>query len=180
MTSSCTDVTVGFQLDGFEMLLETTEFSYCLDPTFDNNEDLEVSDKHSLQIKVGVPFHKFPLHIHNIIQDWLKKSVFRLRVTIKQNINSKLAGTTMGKISFVGVVALKRVGWSGRFEQYTLLVSLQPYLSSTSPVVQHSPEDEQSILLVVKLAAHLPKLTVYCSILRTAILFRDTHAPRSV
>ncbi|XP_033638684.1 plexin-A4-like [Asterias rubens] len=51
MTSSCTDVTVGFQLDGFEMLLETTEFSYCLDPTFDNNEDLEVSDKHSLQIK---------------------------------------------------------------------------------------------------------------------------------
>ena len=32
------------------------------------------------------------------------------RVTININMNSKLAGTTMGKISFEGVVALKRAG----------------------------------------------------------------------
>ena len=37
-------------------------------------------------------------------------------------MNSKLAGTTMSKISLEGVVALKELVWSRRFKQYTLLV----------------------------------------------------------
>ena len=36
--------------------------------------------------------------------------VWRTRVTININMNSKLAGTTMGKNSSEGVVALKRAG----------------------------------------------------------------------
>ena len=38
-----------------------------------------------------------------------------IRITINININSKLAGTTMGKISFEGVVALKRVSLVSTF-----------------------------------------------------------------
>ena len=38
-----------------------------------------------------------------------------LRATINININSKLAGTTMGKNSFEGVVALKRAGLVSTF-----------------------------------------------------------------
>ena len=42
--------------------------------------------------------------------------VWRIRVTIDINRNSKLAGTTMGKISFEGVVALNRAGLVSTFQ----------------------------------------------------------------
>ena len=50
------------------------------------------------------------IHTYNRIFKWCLKlcMVWRIRVTIHINMNSKLAGTTMGKISFEGVVALKR------------------------------------------------------------------------
>ena len=48
-------------------------------------------------------------------------------------MSSKLAGTTMSKISFEGVLALKRAG---------LVLAFQ----TVCPARLHSPEDEQSIL----------------------------------
>ena len=57
-------------------------------------------------------------------------------------MNSKLAGTTMSKISFEGVVALKRAGLVLRFEQYTS--------------ARLSPEDEQSTLVsIILLGLHV-------------------------
>ena len=46
--------------------------------------------------------------------------VWRIRGTINININSKLASTTMGNISFEGVVALKTAGlavYSARLQE---------------------------------------------------------------
>ena len=49
--------------------------------------------------------------------------VWRIRVTINLNMNSKLAGTTMSKISFEGVVALKRASFGSKKSQFGLDVS---------------------------------------------------------
>ena len=66
--------------------------------------------------------------------------VWRIRVTINLNMNSKLAGTTMSKISFEGVVALKRAG----------LVSMFPtvYSASLQEQIFHLP---QTIVFAKKL-----------------------------
>ena len=59
--------------------------------------------------------------------------VRRIRVTININMNSKLAGTTMSKISFKGGVALRRAGlvltfrsvYSARIFCAAMLISFQ-------------------------------------------------------
>ena len=52
-------------------------------------------------------------YMYSVLPDFYKAI---MRATINININSKLAGTTMGKNSFEGVVALKRAGLVSTFQ----------------------------------------------------------------
>ena len=51
--------------------------------------------------------------------------VWRTIVIINKNVNSKLAGTTMGKILFEGVVALERAGLVSTFRTVVYSARLQ-------------------------------------------------------
>ena len=69
---------------------------------------------------------------HESLQKGLLTNNGKVGVTINININSKLAGTTMGKISFEAVVALKRAGlvspfrtvYSARLREKSFLVCM--------------------------------------------------------
>ena len=96
--------------------------------------------------------------------------VWRIRVTINRNMKSKLAGTTMSKVSFEGVVALKRAGLvlKGRVfrrneDEQSLLykVSRPNRLFSEAPLLQKRLVVPASLLFIFVFIVTL----MYCKVI---------------
>ena len=76
--------------------------------------------------------------IITLIYKWFLRlcMVRRIRVNININMNSKLQGKTMCKISFEGVMALKKAVLSRRFKQYTQSILFENRLFLESTLLQ--------------------------------------------